>query len=282
MIQAKRKLEPEPTKPAASVLEVKVRTEPEIIRFSPDAAQKQRRRMIAAVGLLLIALVVVIIKDRQVWFGSANDGDLVADADLPDTGSPAAVSPAPAPAAPTTAKPKVHRPEIAARKEVTPGKEAVEGPAIIASNRKVLPPLDIDVVAGDSHRTVRPANNSLRVEMAPNQPVAAPQPKTTPAPSNTGQRVTMSADATQAVDRSVEPAYPMLAKQMKVQGAVVMQALIGADGLIQDLHVVSGPGILASAAREAVRQWRFKPYLENGKPVETQAKITVNFTISTF
>jgi protein TonB len=92
----------------------------------------------------------------------------------------------------------------------------------------------------------------------------------------------MSADASRAVDRTVEPAYPVLAKQMKVQGAVVMQALIGADGLIQDLKVVSGPAILSSAAREAVRQWRFKPFFENGKAVETQAKITVNFTISTF
>lgn len=69
---------------------------------------------------------------------------------------------------------------------------------------------------------------------------------------------------------------------MKVQGSVVIQALIGADGDIQDLRVLSGPSILASAAQEAVRQWRFKPYLQNGQPVETQAKITVNFTISTF
>jgi periplasmic protein TonB len=45
--------------------------------------------------------------------------------------------------------------------------------------------------------------------------------------------------------------------------------------------VQSGPGILASAAQEAVKQWRFKPYLQNGQPVETQCNITVNFTIST-
>jgi protein TonB len=64
-----------------------------------------------------------------------------------------------------------------------------------------------------------------------------------------------------------------------VEGSVVLQALIGADGLIQDVRVVSGPAILSSAAREAVRQWRFKPYLQNGQPVETKAKITVNFTI---
>lgn len=281
MIQAKRKLEAEQPKPAPGVLEVKIRTEPEpqIIRFSPDATQKQRRRMMLAVGLLLLALVVVIIKDRHVWFGSSNEGELVADTDLPETTSPAPVPTTDTPlvVTPAPSKRKAHRSEPAATKEVT------EGSAIIASNRKVLPPLDIDVVAGDSHRPARPTNNSLRVEMAPNQVAPAPQQQApTTVAKNAGQRVTMSADTTQVLDRPVEPAYPVLARQMKVQGAVVLQALIGADGLIQDLHVVSGPTILSSAAREAVRQWHFKPYLENGKAVETQAKITVNFTISTF
>jgi protein TonB len=66
---------------------------------------------------------------------------------------------------------------------------------------------------------------------------------------------------------------------MKVQGSVLLQALIGADGVIRNLRVLSGPAILASAAREAARQWQFKPYLQNGQAVETQANITVNFTI---
>jgi len=66
---------------------------------------------------------------------------------------------------------------------------------------------------------------------------------------------------------------------MNVQGSVVLQAVIGADGIIQDLHVLSGPAILAAAAQQAVREWHFKPVLQNGSPVETQAKITVNFTI---
>jgi TonB family protein len=73
--------------------------------------------------------------------------------------------------------------------------------------------------------------------------------------------------------------YPLLAGQMSVQGSVLLQALIAADGVVEDLRVLSGPTILVSAAREAVRQWKFKPYLENGKPVETQARVTVNFTI---
>ncbi len=83
------------------------------------------------------------------------------------------------------------------------------------------------------------------------------------------------------LSRPVQPNYPLLAKEMKVQGAVVLEALIGRDGNIQDLHVLSGPTILSTAAREAVKQWRFRPYLQSGQAVETEARITVNFTIST-
>jgi periplasmic protein TonB len=68
---------------------------------------------------------------------------------------------------------------------------------------------------------------------------------------------------------------------MKVQGRVDLEASIGKDGGIRMLNVLAGPTILADAAREAVKQWRFKPHFEDGQPVETQVPITVNFTIST-
>jgi len=238
-----------------------------------DPAKQQRTRMALAVVLLLAALTVVVIKDRRAWFDSG-EGDLVADSAVAET-------PAATPVPGSTAAPKVSLP--AAKKPIhraqASTEQPVDQPAIVASNRKVLPPLDIEVVAGRNRQTVHAANKSLRVEMEPAEtaPNAAPAPPIAAA----SQKVTMSADTTQAIDRSVDPSYPMLARQMKVQGAVVLQALIGADGLIQDLRVVSGPNILASAAREAVRQWHFKPYLEHGKAVETQAQITVNFTIST-
>ncbi|MGA9738556.1 MAG: energy transducer TonB, partial [Candidatus Sulfotelmatobacter sp.] len=93
--------------------------------------------------------------------------------------------------------------------------------------------------------------------------------------------VQMSAGTSAIVTRSVKPSYPLLARQMKVQGSVILKALIGRDGIIQNLSVVSGPHILASAAEDAVRQWHFKPHLQGRDPVETEAKITVNFTIST-
>jgi protein TonB len=95
------------------------------------------------------------------------------------------------------------------------------------------------------------------------------------------ERVRLSPEAQQVLSRPVGPSYPLLAREMKVQGSVVLDAVIGRDGTIQDLHIVSGPAILASAALEAVRQWHFKPYYQNGQPVETEARITVNFTIST-
>jgi protein TonB len=76
-----------------------------------------------------------------------------------------------------------------------------------------------------------------------------------------------------------DAAYPALARQMKVQGSVLLQAFVGTDGGIRDLRVLSGNPILVSAAMEAARQWRFTPYMQNGRPVETQAKITVNLSI---
>jgi protein TonB len=100
--------------------------------------------------------------------------------------------------------------------------------------------------------------------------------------TNAAAQVRLSPGTAEVVSHPVDPNYPMLAKQMKVQGSVVLQALIGKDGNIQDLQVLSGPAILSAAAREAVKQWRFKPYLQAGQPVETEARITVNFTISTY
>jgi protein TonB len=155
----------------------------------------------------------------------------------------------------------------------------------VATDRRALPPLEVEVVAGDTRQNVRAKNNSVQVDMyargAAPPAGAGGVTSENSEPTNAAERVKMSATATQALERPVNPSYPVLARQMKVQGSVVLQAWIAKDGLIQDLKVVSGPAILSSAAREAVRQWRFKPYLQDGQPVETEAKITVNFTIST-
>ena len=73
---------------------------------------------------------------------------------------------------------------------------------------------------------------------------------------------------------------PVLAKQQTMEGAVVLLATIDKEGNIQKLQPVSGPEILFAAAREAVKQWRFKPYYASGAPVESETQITVKFAIS--
>ena len=77
----------------------------------------------------------------------------------------------------------------------------------------------------------------------------------------------------------VEPTYPPLARQAHIQGVVVLTALIDKDGSIQNLEVVSGHPMLAPAAIEAVKQWRYKPFLLNGQPVAVETTVTVTFQL---
>ena len=80
--------------------------------------------------------------------------------------------------------------------------------------------------------------------------------------------------------RDVKPLYPRLAQAAGVQGEVVLQAVIGKDGRIENLHALSGNPLLVKAALDAVQQWRYRPYLLNGQPVEVETQITVRFTVS--
>lgn len=77
----------------------------------------------------------------------------------------------------------------------------------------------------------------------------------------------------------VEPEYPEAAREQNIQGAVVLEVHIGADGAVQEVRVASGPPLLAQAASDAVKQWKFKPRLVNGSPVEMQTSVTLNFRL---
>jgi len=80
--------------------------------------------------------------------------------------------------------------------------------------------------------------------------------------------------------RKVQPNYPPLARQARIQGQVVLHAEISKEGLITNLQLISGHAMLAPAAIEAVRQWRYKPYLLNGEPVAVETEVIVNFSLS--
>jgi protein TonB len=78
----------------------------------------------------------------------------------------------------------------------------------------------------------------------------------------------------------VQPAYPALARTARIQGAVVLQAVISKQGAIENLKVLTGQPMLVPAAIEAVRQWRYRPYILNNEPVEVETQITVNFSLA--
>ncbi|HTM88647.1 MAG TPA: TonB family protein [Terriglobales bacterium] len=94
------------------------------------------------------------------------------------------------------------------------------------------------------------------------------------------QRIKVSQGVTQGLlIRQVTPQYPSMARQMRVEGDVLLEAVIGREGTVRDLKVISGPAMLVSSAIQAVRQWRYKPYLLNGQPVEVETQIKLQFRL---
>jgi TonB family protein len=93
--------------------------------------------------------------------------------------------------------------------------------------------------------------------------------------------VRISSDVMQGlVVTKIAPIYPPLARQARIQGTVILKVRINAAGDIGDMQLVSGHPLLAPAAIEAVKQWKYRPYLLNGDPVEVETQVTVNFSLS--
>jgi periplasmic protein TonB len=80
--------------------------------------------------------------------------------------------------------------------------------------------------------------------------------------------------------KKVPPEYPKEARQKRIQGTVVLQGIISREGDVAEISVVSGDPMLTPAAIEAVKQWKYKPYLLNGQPVEVETQLQLNFTLS--
>ena len=312
------------------------------------AGKKQPLRLMVALVLLLIALSVVIMKDRDFWFGAEDtaDSDSGSSGVLPDSAAtkPAVVAPAPqTPAADTnknliaanpneTNTAEIKSPETKnddkkvvdsksgtksveaktvesknignksveskpaakaiakatqpaatepapSRVQTAPAKSTTEVPAATATKRTVLPPLNVEVIASDAHQNVHPDSNATKVEIPGDSNRAATTAANASPSVNAAEHGSLSTGAVPEVRQAIESPMPLLGQHSRVQGSVVLQAVVGVDGSIENLRVISGPAILTTAAQQAVRAWRFKPYLQNGQPVETKARITVNFSI---
>jgi protein TonB len=95
------------------------------------------------------------------------------------------------------------------------------------------------------------------------------------------QRVRVSQGVTTGMlIHKTQPSYPILARSARIQGTVVLKAIIDKDGNIQDLQLVSGHPLLVPAAIAAVKEWHYKPFLLNGTPTEVETTVDVNFILS--
>jgi len=122
------------------------------------------------------------------------------------------------------------------------------------------------------------ASGALRdmLGSTPSVPVVTKAPEPAPA-----KRMRVAARVAEAnLVHDVAPIYPPEAGRERIEGSVVLLAVIGKDGTVQDVRVESGLPVLAQAAINAVKQWRYKPYLIDGEPVEIDSRITINFTLS--
>ncbi len=148
-------------------------------------------------------------------------------------------------------------------------------------------PLVVEVISTTGeHRIIRARDDSIYLYLH-DETLAVPDV----VEANIGYRtgaIKAAAERIRLSSESVELASPLagsvdslVAKQDTMDGSVVLLARIDKDGKVQDLQEISGPEIRFAAAREAVKQWRFKPYYDSGEAVDTEAQITVKFAIAT-
>jgi protein TonB len=143
----------------------------------------------------------------------------------------------------------------------------------------------VEVISGGGeHQVIGTRDDSIYLNEH-EKALASPDAVDANAGSATGEvkaaeQTSLSSGFVQRASPPAAPVDPLLAKQPVMEGAVLLLARIDKDGNIQSLQVISGPQTLFAAAREAVKQWHFKPYYNSGQAVETEAEITVKFAIS--
>jgi periplasmic protein TonB len=180
-------------------------------------------------------------------------------------------------------RPPVPQPKLKPRKLAEA--ERLSSPNSATNERVTRPNISVEVMyPGGQRRTVYPHGTTVNLDLGGSKPPTSPPPQPAAAATTSGNAAEpepVSADSPEVLYHPSDPVYPRLAEQMKIQGSVTLQVNIDKNGNIVGTQVLSGPPILAAAAQEAVRQWRFRPRYKNGAPIDTQAHVVVNFTIST-
>ncbi len=143
---------------------------------------------------------------------------------------------------------------------------------------RTTPAVDVPGIPGGEVMPGAGEGNSFTFPGPSAVPPAAPTETSRRTSENKPLRLSEPIVAAQLITR-VEPRYPPLGIQLRQSGIVVLHAIIGRDGDIRELEVVSGSGFFIKAALDAVRQWRYRPTLLNGEPVEVETTITVVFQL---
>lgn len=250
-----------------------------------------------AVGLLAAAIAAGVVLFRlerervEAFFG--NIEQWVTESTRPSGSSrPTIPARSPAKSPPPRASGNLRRRQpVAAGKASSPGAADVRnqpGASAKPSGAAELEVLD----SSNQRRTVKVRSSVLKLRDWPYGRVAlrtdvpAPTGATPAQPASAGSSTLPKSGSAQEIsgglpERQEMPAYPPLALQNNMQGTVVLRAVIGKDGTVQDVQLISGPPLLASAVLDAVRKWRYTPYYRNGEPITVEKQITVEFTIST-
>jgi protein TonB len=137
-----------------------------------------------------------------------------------------------------------------------------------------------DGVVGSVVNMFTQAVNSIRPSVLPPKLPAAPPKQAAAVAPPPKAPISVGGDVQEAkIIHRILPLYPPLARRARISGKVELHGLIGVDGRIRALRVLSGHPLLIQSALDAVRQWVYRPTLLNGSPVEVEAPITVNFTL---
>jgi TonB family protein len=236
---------------------------------------KGRLQLLFALALLLSALVLLVLKNRQFWsdaigFEWASDQTTYSPIKPIDKGEQ-----------------RLNHPlarKTGVKQGASSNSEAQSG-VTAASHETVLSPLRVDVTySSGEHQTLVASNSAIQIDPQQNSQPSSVMPAGATGigtGASGGVRVRFSGHTLEILGRPAEPVYPLMAQEANVQGSVVLQARIREDGTVDTLEVISGPAMLTAAALEAVKQWHFKPHHEAGKAVPAETRITVNFSIST-
>ena len=242
--------------------------------FVDGSGAKTKKPWTVATAFILESVAVVIIIVIPLIFTDVLPKAMLGSMlQAPSAPEPPKPPPPPPPEAP---KVKVPPRQLDANQLMAPTKVPQKVAEIVDDPNVELPsPSAVGAVPGVGGGGPPAFGNLLKAPPPP----PPPPPKVEKAPTPSRIRVGGNVQAANLI-RKVQPVYPQLAKQARVQGSVHFTAIIGKDGTIQNLQLIGGHPLLVQAAQDAVKQWLYKPTLLNGEPVEVVTQIDVNFTLS--